>query len=245
MPSWSRSPTRSWPTVSSGSPGARSPSCAGRSARSGSTSPRSRSASTPRSTRRRWPRSGPARRVATELVPGVTLDEVLATFRAIAAAQERFGRERVAPVRRQLHGVGVGRRPTSSSSPVMPSKGPATTHRASTSSRSSNSSEALTRRRRDPRRAARRPRLPRRAGGARRPPGGDAGLLRFEQGIRVPGRRLDAPSGAVVAGRGGPLARRRADAVPRSRRGARARRRDRPTAPSSARRRARSTGGSG
>ncbi|HEV8402481.1 MAG TPA: phosphoenolpyruvate carboxylase [Candidatus Limnocylindrales bacterium] len=29
----------------------------------------------------------------TELVPGVTLDEVLGTFRAIAAAQERFGRD--------------------------------------------------------------------------------------------------------------------------------------------------------
>ncbi len=30
---------------------------------------------------------------ATELAPGVTLDEVLATFRAIAAGQERFGRD--------------------------------------------------------------------------------------------------------------------------------------------------------
>ena len=60
-PSSPRSPTRSSPTVWRASPGARSPSCAGRSGRSGSTSPRSRSASTRRSTRRRWRRSAPGR----------------------------------------------------------------------------------------------------------------------------------------------------------------------------------------
>ena len=61
--------------------------------------------------------------------------------------------------------------------------------------------------------------------GARRSPGGDARLLRFEQGIGLPGGRLDAPPGAVGARRGGPGARRRADAVPRPGRRARARRR--------------------
>ena len=41
----------------------------------------------------RSPRSGPAPPGRPSSSPGVTLDEVLATFRAIAAAQARFGRE--------------------------------------------------------------------------------------------------------------------------------------------------------
>ena len=61
-PSSPSSRTRWWPTAWSAWPGARSPSCAGRSGRSGSTSRRSRSASTRPSTRRRWRRSGPGPR---------------------------------------------------------------------------------------------------------------------------------------------------------------------------------------
>ena len=63
-PSWPSSRTRSSPTASSGSRGARSPTCAGRSARSGSTSRRSRSASTPPCTGPRSRRSRDRRRPA-------------------------------------------------------------------------------------------------------------------------------------------------------------------------------------
>ena len=56
-------------TGSAGSPGASSPTCAGRSRRSGSTSPRSRSASTRPSTGRRSRRSTPARARTTRSRP--------------------------------------------------------------------------------------------------------------------------------------------------------------------------------
>ncbi len=75
----------------------------------------------------------------------------------------------------------------------------------------------------DPRRAARRPGVPRPPRGTRRPTGGDARLLRFEQGIGLPRGSLDAPPGPGDAGRDSPGARRRADALPRSGRGHRAR----------------------
>ena len=73
--------------------GARSPTSAGSSRRSGSTSRRSRSASTRPSTGRRSRRC--ARDASAdpdlEVAAGVTLGEVLATFRAIARLQARFG----------------------------------------------------------------------------------------------------------------------------------------------------------
>ena len=104
----------------------------------------------------------------TEVSPGVTLDEVLATFRAIAAAQARFGVDachryvvsftaapsdvtdvlelaRLAMTERHGGDADPPRGPPSSI--VVPLF---------------ESSEALDRRRRDPRRAARRPRLSRR-----------------------------------------------------------------------------------
>ena len=84
-----RSSPTGWPasrTVSS-------PTCAGRSRPSGSTSPRSRSASTRRSTGLRSRRSPTAPEPDLEVSPGVTLAEVLATFRSIARIQARFGVE--------------------------------------------------------------------------------------------------------------------------------------------------------
>ena len=98
--------TRSWRTGSSASRTARWRTRAGRSGRSASTSRRSRSASTPRSTRAALGRD-PAgdRRRRRSCRAGVTLDEVLATFRAIGAIQARFGDRRLPPLRRQLHRV--------------------------------------------------------------------------------------------------------------------------------------------
>ena len=88
------SKARSSPMASNGWPTASSRTCAGSSARSGSTSRRSRSAST-----RAVHRAALAAIAAGDAgdrpssPPGVTLDEVLATFRAIASAQARFGQE--------------------------------------------------------------------------------------------------------------------------------------------------------
>ena len=207
--------------------GARSRNCAGRSGRSGSTSPRSRSASTPRSMRRRWRRSVPGRpgdrgragrhaRRGPRHVPGDRRGPGTVRHRGLPS------------LRRQLHRLGVGRdrraraRPHGRGHRRADGSDPPP---SSTSSPCSNRASALEQCRRDPRRAARRPGLPCRPRGARRSPGGDARLLGLEQGIGLPVGGLDAPPGAVRAGRGGPGARRRADALPRPRRCARARRR--------------------
>ena len=83
--------TRSSPTGCHASRTASSRTCAGSSRRSASTSRRSRSASMRRSTGRRSPRSMPAPGPDDEVAGGVTLGEVLATFRSIARLQARFG----------------------------------------------------------------------------------------------------------------------------------------------------------
>ena len=113
MPSWSRSRRRSSPTGWAGWPGARSPSCAGSSGRSASTSPRSRSASTPRSTPAALAAIRAGRRRSTELAPGVTLGEVLDDVPGDRRGPGTPRRRRLPPLRRQLHGVGGrrGRRP--------------------------------------------------------------------------------------------------------------------------------------
>ena len=192
--SWPRSRTRSSPTGWRGSPGARSPSCAGRSATFGfhlaSLEIRQH-----------------ARSIAAALAgdpatgaPGTTgggrarrdrSTRSLATFRAIAAVQARFGDEachryvvsftasagdvtdvlELAGSPRDAGGDGDAQPPPVLD--VVPLF---------------ESSDALERGRPDPRRAARRPGVPRHLRGARRPPGGDARLLRFEQGIGLPRR---------------------------------------------------------
>ena len=238
-PSSPRSRRRSSPTASSGSPGARSPSCAGSSGRSGSTWPRSRSASTPAVHAGRA-RGDPSRAAAgtTELSRrGDASDEVLATFRAIAAAQARFGVE--ACHRYVVSFTAVGRRtsPTSSSWLGRHRRGRRTTTEPQPADPRRRPAVRVERGARcggaDPGRAARRPRLPRGHRRPRRSPGGDARLLGLEQGIGLPGRGLDAPPGAGGAGRGGPVARRRADALPRPRRRASAAAAGRPTGRSS------------
>ena len=84
----------------------------------------------------------------------------------------------------------------------------------------------------DRRRAPRRPAVPRATCRAGRSPGGDARLLRLEQGVGVPGRELAALPRPGGARRDGPTAGRRADALPRPGRGDRpGRRSDEPGDP--------------
>ena len=204
--SWSRSATRSSPTASAGSPGARSRNCAGSSGRSGSTSPRSRSASTPRS-----------------------IAAALAAIRAGAPGDDRgrpgrHARRGPRHVPGDRRGPGTVRRPrpataTSSASPRPPSDitdvlelarhalattdGDGEAHPPPVldlvplfeSSEPLQEAGAILGALLDD------PVVPRRPGRARRPPGGDARLLGLEQGVGVPGGRLDAPPGAVGAGR--------------------------------------------
>ena len=148
-----------------------------------------------------------------EVAPGVSLGEVLGTFRTIAALQERLGRRRAAgssyrsprrPAMRRTFCAWPGSRRT----------------RVVAASRASTSSalrvvRRVDCRRPDPRRAPARPRVPAPPRDARRPAGSDARLLQFD-GVRVPRRRLDAPSRAGGDCRGRARARRRADAVPRT-----------------------------
>ena len=118
--------TRSSPTGSTASPGARSPSCAGSSGRSGSTSPRSRSASTRRSTRLRSRRSEPAPPGTTEVAAGRDPRRgprhVPGDRRGPGAVRGR----RLPSLRRQLHGVGHRTSPTSSSWRGTPWRAPTT-----------------------------------------------------------------------------------------------------------------------
>ena len=175
--------------------------------------------------------AGPRRR---ELVPGVTAAEVIATFRAAAAIQRRFGEEAchryvisftrsAGDVLRVLDLAEVAADPSiPAGRDCRPRAGHARAGR-----------RAALRIERRARRAAasclrrcfRDPRYRRHLAGARQPPGGDARLLRLEQGVRVPGRGLDAVPGPGPPRRSRAPARRRADALPRPRRRHRPRRR--------------------
>ncbi len=85
-------PMRSSPTASNGSPTASCRTCAGRSTPSASTLRRSRSGSTARSSRRRSPTFGSARPMpAGRCRRRRSALELLATLRAIAEVQRRFG----------------------------------------------------------------------------------------------------------------------------------------------------------
>ena len=166
----------------------------------------------------------------------MTLDEVLATFRAIGEAQARFGE--AACHRYVISFTAVAAR----------RDGRARRSRAGCRRRRDGAADASTscrcssraRRSRPPGRSSSAlladPALPRPPRGPRRSPGGDARLLRLEQGIGVPGRGLAAPPGPGGAGVDGAPARRRADAVPRPRRRASAAAAARRTGRSSARR---------
>ena len=178
---------------------------------------------------------------SVEVAPGVTLGEVLATFRSIAAAAGAVRRGGVPTVRRLVHRGGPGRHRRAAPRAIALERG-ADAERREPAPRPPprldvvplfESSDALARRRPHPRRAAARPGLPSPPRDPRRPPGGDARLLRLEQGVRVPRRGLDAPPRAGGARRGRAGARRRADALPRPRRRHRARRRARPIGRSS------------
>ena len=159
-----------------------------------------------RPSRRRSRRSAPARPPSTELV---ARRHARRGPRHVPGDRGRPGavrRRELPPLRRQLHVVGVGRRPTCSSSPATP---------ADRRRRGAAAADARRRPavrvergppdgRADPRRRCSTIRRTAPAIAApRRPPGGDARLLGLEQGIRVPGRGLDAPPGAGGHGRGG------------------------------------------
>ena len=200
--------TRSSPTASAASPGARSPSCAGSSRRSGSTSPRSRSASTRRSTRRRSRRSGRARPATTEVAPGV---HARRGPRHVPGDRRGPGAVRVASLpslRRQLHRrrpsdvdrrprAGAARRGRRPATPTAPRAPILDVVPLFESSEALEDAGAILGALLDD------PGLPRRPRRARRSPGGDARLLRLEQGIGLPGGGLDAPPGAGGPGRGG------------------------------------------
>ncbi len=166
----------------------------------------------------------------TEVSAGVTVGEVLATFRAIADAQARFGVEACHRYVVSFTGRRVGRHRRPRARPDRRvgrhRRRQSRDRRAGPRCRAAVRVERGARRRRfDPRGAPRRSGLPRDARRAGRSTGGDARLLRFEQGVRIPRGGVDAPPGAGRARRDGPVAWRRADAVPRARRCDRARRR--------------------
>ena len=193
-----RSSTTAW----AGSPGARSPSCAGRSRRSGSTSPRSRSASTARSTARRsrrWPRAPTPRPRSRPACPSARCSR-----RSGPSPRSRRG----SASRRCRRFVVSFTADASDVTDVLRAGAPRGRARPADPPVLDvvplfESSDALDRRRADPRRAPARSRLSRAPARPRRPPGGDARLLRLEQGIGLPRRGLDAPPRAGRAGRGG------------------------------------------
>ena len=171
-----------------------------------------------------------------EVAAGVTLDEVLATFRAIARLQDRFGIEAcrryvisfttspddvaaVLELARRAAEPEPFARPVAR--PRRPPAGPAGAGR-----------RAAARERGRPRgrdgaarRAARRRRLPRPPPRTRRRAGGHARLLRLVQGERLPGGELAALPGPGGARRQRAPARHPAHPVPRARRRPRAGRR--------------------
>ena len=101
--SWPRSSTRWSRTGSAGWPGARSRSCAGSWGRSGSTSPRSRSASTPRPTGRRWRPCGRAPEPDAEVAAGVTVGRGAGDVPGDRAAPGEVRRRGVPAVRDLVH----------------------------------------------------------------------------------------------------------------------------------------------
>ena len=171
-----------------------------------------------------------------EVAGGVTLGEVLATFRTIARLQARLG---VAACQRYVISfttrpddvttvLELARRaaePEPFGRPVpvladLPAAAPVLDVVPLLES-----ADALSRRRRAPRPAVRRPRLPGASPGPRRHPGGDAGLLGLVQGERVPRGELAPVPRPGGARRGGTASRDHAHAVPRPRRRDRSRRR--------------------
>ena len=218
------SPATAWPA----SPTGRCRTSAGRWRRSASISPPSRCASTARSIVAALAALADAPpELEREVVPGVAAGEVLATFRAMAAAQRRFGE---AACRRYVISFTEGPRDVRdvlelaalAADPAIPV--------ASTSGLAAGapildvvplfeSADALHGARRilDALLADPLPGPPAGPGGS---PGGDARLLGLEQGIRLPGRALAALPGPGAARRRGPRGGRGADDLPRSRRGA-------------------------
>ena len=160
-----------------------------------------------------------------EVAPGVTLDDVLATFGAMAAIQADLGPEAcrryivsftstpqdVLEVLDLAAACGVATRRTDGAPRAGPGAPPGVAGGARGGGR-------------PPRRAPGRSSLPRPPGRPRRSPGGDAGLLGLQQGGRLPRRELAALPGAGGAGGHGSPSRRGADALPRTGRRHRARR---------------------
>ena len=135
--------------------------------------------------------------LARELVPGVSPGEVLATFRAVAAIQRRFGEEAchryVVSFTRtaadvlavlQLADMAAGGDRADGGDRRLRARPGQPGHRAAV--RVGRRADRL---RRGPRGAARQPGLPAPPGVARQPPGSDARLLGLEQGVGLPGRR--------------------------------------------------------
>ena len=187
-PSWPSSRRRSSPTASSGSRGARSPTCAGSSRRSGSTSRRSRSASTPTVHRAALEALRGGRRTggSSRSRPGVPLAEVTGTFRAIAGHPGAVRGRGLPPAyvvsftasatRRARRPRARRRRWPTGDATAGPRRRAAASSRAR---RWPGPGRSSTRCSRDP---AYRAHLAR----PRRPPGGDARLLGLEQGVRLP-----------------------------------------------------------
>ena len=236
-PSSPSSRTRSRRTALRASRTASWPTCAGRWRRSGSTSPRSRYASTRTSIARRSRRlsAGPAR--TTEVAagrhagrgPGHVPGRSRASRRASAwrPAAGTSSRSRPAPgtcatvldLARQgrrtgaVRGARAGSRGSAAGDPRPRRRAAAGVRRGAGRGRS------------PARRAALGPGLPGAPAPARRRPGGDARLLGLVQGERVPGRQLAPLPGPGGARGDGAATRRGPHAVPRAGRGDRAWRR--------------------
>ena len=170
--------------------------------------------------------AGPSPALDREVEPGVTAGEVLATFRAMAAAQRRHGEaacrryvisftEGPADVRDVLE---LARLAADGSIPAARTSGIAPGTPVLDVVPLFESADALGRRPDDPGRPPRGPGLPGPPARPRRSPGGDARLLRFEQGVGLPRRALASLPGPGAAGRGRPRGRRGADDLPRPRR---------------------------
>ena len=153
------------------------------------------------------------------------LDEVLGTFRAIAAVQARFGVEACHRVRRQLHARPRATSPTCSSSPRLGVRAPTRRRPSSTSCRcSSRARRSTAPGRSSPRCSPTRRTAPHLATRGDR----QEVMLGYsdsnkESGFLAAAWMLHRAQAALVDG--GPARRRRADAVPRPRRRHRARRR--------------------
>ncbi len=161
--------------------------------------------------------------LARELVPGVSPGEVLATFRAVAAIQRRFGEDAchryvvsftrtaddVMAVLQLADMAAGGIVPTVATSGFV--RGQANLDVVPLFEFGGRARELW----RGSGDAARQPGLPAPPGVPRQPPGSDARLLRLEQGVGLPLGRVDALPGAVAPGRGGSPQRHRVDPLPR------------------------------